>query len=967
MTSSSSPSTDDHEHQRLRNALRESELLREIAALLTSSLDLAHILHTLAQRTTEVCEVERCAVWLCDEERRAFTPAAYHLSTTRLAPEAIARGDNAWHKSSIHLDTPAIHRLLSSADGTLMLENLYEEVGMRDISSSFLVRSILLILLVHHGRTVGMMSIDNPDEPTHFSSTQQQLACALAQQATIAITNAQLYQQAQTERKRANALIERAQSIYQVAKAVNSGTNLQTVLWIALDHLIYQLMADGGSVVLFQDNTFSLVTTTLPDTAFIASDLHVPTLTDLPNCSRAANEKTPFFVPFEQTTGLERRWYQQLGLQNVILVPLLLGPEEITPHSSTGTLQDTTRCIGFIFVTYEQPTHSPSQEELAFAQDIATQCALAIEKDRILAEAHHAADLATEQANTLNAVFSAMTEGITVLNLDGQVLINNNTASQFLGVPMRAQEHLTSFLNRFPTYTLQGQPISVEDFPVSRALRGETIRGERFITHRIDGSERVVEINVSPLLDSASRKTGLVCAFRDVTEQVRIERRIRRALDAMLHAVEAVSGVIDQNTIMHNVLAMALNTLNGNYGTLQLFDEQRKVFLPQLSMRFAATHHINWFDEQTYWPVQHNEQTLQFHARLREGRALLVTQKDCLYHLPAEQQVYDPQSLILATPLIHNDHLLGIITLDRFSFTDNETHRHKRDFTVWDLTLAEGIAQIAALALDELRWKQEAELARLKEAEMRASNELKDEFIDTTAHEFRNPITVILAHSQLMSRLMRRSKDTTLRDNLQESAVAIEGQAHQLENIVNRFQEVTRLNKGQLTLDVHPIDIAELLKRVIAMHSPTAPNNPISHIIAPSLHPYIIEGDEVRLTQVFGNLLQNAIKYSLPGGPITVSLKIQDEAKGHAYIEGCIADQGIGIPPEAQVHLFERFYRAANAKSSKKSGMGLGLYIVAQLLHLHKGSIRVESSGIRGEGSRFIFTLPLAKDAQGEL
>ncbi len=967
MTNDSLPSADDREHQRLRNALRESELLREIAALLTSSLDLAHILHTLAQRTTEVCEVERCAVWLCDEQRRVFTPAAYYLSTTLLSPEAIARGDQAWHSSALPFDSPVIQRLLANTDGTLILDNLYKETDMHEIANAFLVRSILLIVLMHNGHPVGMISIDNPDSQVHFSPAQRQLARAIAQQATIAITNAQLYQQAQNERKRANVLVERAQSIYQVAKAVNSGTNLQTVLWIALDHLIYHLMADGGSIVLLHDHTFSLATTTLPDSAFIAANLHVPILADLPYCSQAANEKAPIFVTKEQTSGLEHRWYQQLGLHDVIIVPLLLGPEEQKQNPSIDTLQDTTRCIGFIFVTYDQPTHRPSPGELSFAQDIAAQCALAIEKDRILNEAHRAAARATEQANTLQAVFGAMTEGITVLNLNGQVMINNHTASQFLGMPTQVQEHLSSFLSRFPTYTLQGQPMQTEDFPLSRALRGEDIRGERFITRRIDGSERIIEVNVSPLLDSASKKTGLVCAFRDVTEQIRIERRIRRALDAMLHAVEAVSGVIDSKTIMHNVLTMALNTLNGNYGTLQLYDEQKQLFLPQLSMGFATPRETYWFDEQISWSAQQNERTLQFYNRLQDGRALLVTSVDCPYHAHTPPVSYNAQTLMLAAPLIHNHRLLGIITLDREPLIEKGTHLRKRDFTVWDLTLAEGIAQIAALALDELRWKQEAELARLNEAEMRASNELKDEFIDTTAHEFRNPITVILAHSQLMLRLMKRSKESALRENLRESASAIEGQAHQLENIVNRFQEVTRLNKGQLSLDLHEVDIAELLKRVIAVHSPTAPHNPICHHIAPSEQSYCVEGDEVRLTQIFGNLLQNAIKYSLPGGAITVTLTMQNDEEGRRYIEGVIADQGIGIPHEAQTHLFERFYRAANAKSSQKSGMGLGLYIVAQLLHLHKGNIRVESSGIRGEGSRFIFTLPLARSAQGEL
>jgi len=82
-------------------------------------------------------------------------------------------------------------------------------------------------------------------------------------------------------------------------------------------------------------------------------------------------------------------------------------------------------------------------------------------------------------------------------------------------------------------------------------------------------------------------------------------------------------------------------------------------------------------------------------------------------------------------------------------------------------------------------------------------------------------------------------------------------------------------------------------------------------------------------------------------------------AEGKLMAEVSVQDQGIGIPKEAQSRLFERFYRASNIAGGQTRGVGLGLYIVAEFLRLHGGTIRVESSGIVGEGSRFIFTLPL--------
>jgi PAS domain S-box-containing protein len=949
----------DQEHARLVNALRESEILREIASLLTSSLDLTHILSTLAKRTTEVCEIERCAVWLLDTAQHLLKPATYHLSTNRLSSENIARGDTLWRKSTIPLDDPFIQRIFNSSEGMIFCENLSSEPTMRTLAKQFLIKSILMVALKRDERPVGLLSLDIPGKRTTFTSTQRQLVHAIAQQATIAIDNAQLYQQAQEEHRRVEQLIGRAQSIYQIAKAVNSGTPLSTVLHIALEHLVYHLGASGGSIALIENNQLSIVAKTYHDDEFNSwvATLSMPQLHELPHALRAATEKRSIFVTDKETRGKERQWYQHLKLSNAMIIPLLLGTDSASEEDRKAyTSNGNSQCIGLIYVTYEQPAYLPSPGHFAFAEDIATQCALAIEKEHILTEAHQAATLATERANMLNAVLEAMTEGITVFDMQGHVLISNKTASQFIGMPIHAGTHLLDFLQRFPTYTLHGQPIKEEDFPLSRALRNEPIHGDRFITHRADGSERVVEVNVAPLLNSEQQKIGIVGAFRDITEQFRIERRLRRALDTILHAVEAVSGVTDTRTILYNVLEMALHTLSAYHGVLHLYHEQSQGLQPQLAMHFAN-------QSQTHWIDKHPDETdqlryAQLHLKMQVGHAIVLRADECPYHCNVA-----PSTQLLAVPLIRKNRLLGVITLDRQSDThatneDTQRIRH-HDFTGWDITLAEGIAQIAALALDEAHWQQEATTARLNEAEMRASNEFKDEFIEITAHEFRNPISVILAYSQYIERYLKRNIDPSLRSTLQEFTTNIENQAHQLEQIVNTLVEVTRLNKRQITLDLTELDLSDLVQQVVTSHGTTMTAGRILYTVEDAPTPYRVRGDATRLTQIISNLLQNAIKYNLPDRDIMVTLRQVPDVNGSMVIEGRVIDHGIGIPKEAQPHLFERFYRAPNVEGGKTRGVGLGLYIVAELLRLHGGTIRVESSGIYGKGSTFIFTLPL--------
>lgn len=946
--------TSEQEHQRLLTALRESEILRELAELLASSLDLKRTLQVLTKRTAEVCEVERCSVWLVNDTCNIFHPAAYYLSTQHIDAQNITAADHIWYHGSVTFDDPEIFHLLSER-GMVTLHDLHTLPRVTSIAETFVVRSILLLALKREGRIVGMLSLDDPGKVRTFSAEQQQLVRAIGQQAALAIENARLYQEAQKARQRSERLIVRAQAINEVAVSVNSGEDLAVVLDIANRHLVHNLNAQSGAIVLLDGDVLRLasqtrtqhhLSLTKPSTEVLV------TLTELPHCRQIALNGTPMFVTLQQTEECERTWFSALELEHVLIIPLMVGASKKTDVAPPST--DTT-CIGFALMSFIDPTYVPSKGHLAFAQDIAAQCAIAVEKAQLLADLHQAAALANERANTLDAVFQAMTEGITVLDQEGQVLVRNTAASYFLGVPVNTSERLQTFLERFPTYSLHGQPLATEDFPLSRALKGERIRGERFVTVRGDGAERVIEVNVTHMLDEVGKQSGLVGAFRDITEQTRAERRIRRALETMLHVAEAVSGITEIKDILHSVLQRTLTTLNCHRGLVQLYDVEQQTFIPLLTIGFSTEEEAKWLLEQSLWLTPELNQQ-HFPTHLRGGHATVLNGNQRY----SESDTTSP-ILVLAAPIVHHDRLLGLMMLDRSPTTRSGRllESEAREFTIWDMAVIEGIAQLAGLAIEQARLLQIATNARTSETAMREANALKDEFMAITAHEFRSPLTVILAHTQMALRVLRRMNDQKPSQALIESLITIEAQAHQLTNIVNTFLEVTQLNSGQLVIKSEPVDLVEIARQVVASHSATSTQHEISCTITPAEQPYLVKGDNSRLAQILANLLQNAIKYSPLGGPITITLRqYVDDILQKRIIEVCVADKGIGIPREALPRLFERFYRAQNMQGSKTKGIGLGLYVVAELLHMQGGTIHAESNGILGEGSRFIFTLP---------
>jgi PAS domain S-box-containing protein len=959
----------DKKHLRLLKALRESEILRELSELLASSLDLTRILQVLATRTTEVCEVERCAVWLLDESQHKLLPATYHIATPDLKTQDIDAAADIWYKSSLYFDDPVIQRLLQ-ANGILELQDLREEPSMRAIARIFHIRTVLLVALLREGRPVGMISLDNPGEKSSFTAEQQQLARAIGQQAAVAIDNARLYQQAQEERNRAERLIGRAQAIYQVAMAVNSDKDLADILEIAARHLVRELNADGAPIVfnagdklvVINSTRLPLLHTSLPESPM------TPSLNDLPNCLAAAQQEKPCFITAEQTEGVERQWYDQLGLKDTLIVPFIVAAHN--KRRKNLAEQATAQVVGFAFVTYHLRSGQPTPGQYAFAQDIATQCALAIDKASLLAEANQAATLATEHANMLDAVFNAMTEGIIVLDLEGKIIIRNNTLARFMGVTAEPGTDLKTYWQEHPVQTIHGTPIYADDFPLMRALRGEQIFSERFVAERADGSRRLIEVHIAPLFDNEATKIGIVGAFRDISEQMRVEQRMRRGLDTMLHAAEVVSSITDTREMLHSALVMAMNALNSECGAVQLYNQTQQTFIPLLAIGFAGEDdEARWLAEQKNWLEPTTEQLFSgFRVQLLEGHTTLVNAEQCPDHSDLFQH-----TMILAAPITYNNQLLGVILLDR-SKPQRERRPDQagrttrqlppRAFSVWDMAVAEGIAQFAGLAMEQARWQQEAKIARTNEATMRESNKLKDEFLAITAHEFRTPLTVVLAYSQMLARQLKKSADLKpeIKEKFQESIENIETQAHHLTNIVNTFLEVTRLNRGQIVLSMADLNLEEIVKEAVETQSATAKEHHIKCTIKTGKRPYFFKGDRARILQVIANLLQNAIKYSPPGTPVTVSLRQQRNTTGQWQAEVSVKDNGIGIPKEAQPHLFERFYRAPNTTASQTRGVGLGLYVVAEFLRLHGGAICVESSGVIGEGSRFIFTLPLLED-----
>jgi signal transduction histidine kinase len=231
--------------------------------------------------------------------------------------------------------------------------------------------------------------------------------------------------------------------------------------------------------------------------------------------------------------------------------------------------------------------------------------------------------------------------------------------------------------------------------------------------------------------------------------------------------------------------------------------------------------------------------------------------------------------------------------------------------------------------------------------EARQANRAKDVFLAAISHELRTPLNVI---SGWASQLRQRADDP---DAVQRGLAAIERAARVQARLVEDLLDVSRAITGRLTIRHEPVGLASVLESAIDDARTDARRKAIDVRVDVRLDA-VVDGDAVRLQQVFSNLLGNAIKFTPEGGRVSVSAV---RANGHAEI--AVVDTGVGIPADLLPAIFEPFVQVSATRDRQLGGMGLGLAIAKRVIELHGGRISADSAG-PGHGSCFTVVLPVA-------
>ena len=462
-----------------------------------------------------------------------------------------------------------------------------------------------------------------------------------------------------------------------------------------------------------------------------------------------------------------------------------------------------------------------------------------------------------------------------------------------------------------------GRPINLEDLPVTRALRGEALTGASAMDVRVralDGREVDVSVSANSVYADGQAGGPIVGAFvtlRDVTER----RRMERELVAWASRMEATLGSMQDG--------------------VTLTDAQGRILLsnPAFTKLFAIG----------------RDPTLLSRSPADRGARLAFAHPDDGRPLTADEMP--------ATQALQGKELAGSHALEL----------HARALDGQELNLS-----VSAAPLHDGDGHVVGAVAVYRDVTKRRELEReRRRMMDLVAHELRHPLAIL----QIADELIRRdfapidmtatdmapraivTSDATRSDKLLEMLDFVSRGIAEMERLVQDLVDAAHMESGHMTLEIAPTDLAELVRRVADEEMRLRGN--VIHVEAPKRRVMVLV-DWMRMAQVLTNLLTNAYKYSPAGAPVRLRLT---RRRGEARVE--IHDEGPGIPREAQVHLFERFYRVQGVKAQQgaEGGLGLGLYVCFQVVRLHGGQIGVESTV--GHGSTFWFTIPLARKPNG--
>ena len=520
------------------------------------------------------------------------------------------------------------------------------------------------------------------------------------------------------------------------------------------------------------------------------------------------------------------------------------------------------------------------------------------ERQRASTERNRLLEEVRLERRLLAAVLAQMPLGVMIAEApSGRVVLHNDQLVRLVGKPL-APAGSALATSGGQAFRPDGTRFTEHDYPLRRALRGESVDGDEIEYERADGARVILRASAVPVRDEDGAIIAAVVTFDDVTEWRTAERQLRASETRYRLASRAVRDAIWD-------LDVASDRIDWSDGITMRFGHPPETVAPTVEW---------WLDR-----IEPHERD-----RVADGLRAALAGGASLWQDEYRFRCFDGR---------------WADVIDRGFIVRDESGRALRVVgaieDVSERRRAE--AERAALLARERRARADAE----------AANRAKDEFLAVVSHELRTPLSPILGFLEILL------EDPAVTTDQRAALTTIERNARSLSYLIDDLLDVSRITSGKMSLEYAPLDLGEVVREVFASARPAAETKGVRLALRATDEELIVAGDAGRLTQVAANLVSNAIKFTPGGGDVGLELR-RDGSRAVLQVQ----DTGKGIPPELLPHVFERFRQGDTSDTRIHGGLGLGLAIVRHIVDMHGGLATAASDG-ENRGATFTVELPL--------